>query len=73
MFVLQSLRSNLSLGQLVVVGGSPYVTRSTKSNTLCHNDLDLVKSHLFKKGLICFNHTNTSSQNHVELIEIEYF
>jgi hypothetical protein len=36
------------------------------------NDLDLVKAHVFKEGLICFNHTNTSSQNHVELIEIEY-
>jgi hypothetical protein len=42
MFVLQSSRSNLFLGQLAMVGGSPYVTRSTKINTLCHNDLDLV-------------------------------
>lgn len=50
MFVLQSLRSNLFLGQLVVVGGSPYVTRSTKSNTCAINDLDLVKAHVLKEG-----------------------
>jgi hypothetical protein len=35
------------------------------------NDLDLVKAHVFKEGLICSNHINTSSQNHVGLIEIE--
>jgi hypothetical protein len=35
------------------------------------NDMELVKAHVFKEGLICFNHANTSSQNHVQLINIE--